>query len=105
MTKKEVLNNQVDEIMDSFDFRRVESVMKDLNWTWKESKIPPDEYEIRKEARNIMRVAIKSGESVSTGGFIARLISGEENGEKWARIDLAFAIEQTFGEGEVYDEE
>ncbi len=52
-----------------------------------------------------MRVAIKSGESVSTGGFIARLISGEENGEKWARIDLAFAIEQTFSEGEVYDEE
>ena len=105
MTKKEVLNNQVDEIMDSFDFHRVASVMEHLNWIWNGSKTPPDEYEIRKEARSIMRVAIKSGESVSTGGFIARLISGEENGEKWARIDLVFAIEQTFGEGEAYDEE
>jgi hypothetical protein len=105
MTKKEVLNNQVDEIMDSFDFRRVASVMEHLNWTWKDSKIPPDEYEIRKEARSIMRVAIQQGESVSTGGFIARLHCGEENGENWARIDLVFAIEQTFGEGEIYDEE
>jgi hypothetical protein len=105
MTKKEVLNNQVDEIMDSFDFRRVASVMEHLNWTWKDSKTPPDEYEIRKEARSIMRVAIKSGESVSTGGFIARLISGEENGEKWAKIDLAFAVEDSFNEGQNYDEE
>jgi hypothetical protein len=52
-----------------------------------------------------MRMAIKQGESVSTGGFIARLISGEENGEKWATIHLVFAIEQTFGEGESYDQE
>jgi hypothetical protein len=105
MTKKEVLNNQVDEIMDSFDFRQVASVMEHLNWTWKDSKIPPDEYEIRREARSLMRMAIQSGESVSTGGFIARLHCGEENGDKWARIDLAFAIEQTFSEGESYDEE
>lgn len=105
MTKKEVLNNQVDEIMDSFDFRQVESVMKHLNWTWKDSKTPPDEYQIRKEARNIMRAAIQSGDSVSTGGFIAGVHCGEENGEKWATIDLVFAIEQTFSEGEVYDQE
>lgn len=105
MTKKEVLNNQVDEIMDSFDFRQVESVMKHLNWTWKDSRTPPDEYDLRKEARSLMRMAIQQGESVSTGGFIVTLHSGEENGEKWARIDLAFAVDQTFSEGEVYDEE
>jgi len=105
MTKKEVLNNQVNEIMDSFNFRQVESVMQHLNWTWKDSKTPPDEYEIRREARSLMNVAIQSGESVSTGGFIVRLHSGEENGKKWARIDLAFAVEDTFNEGENYDEE
>ncbi len=105
MTKKEVLNNQVDEIMDSFDFRKVESVMQHLNWIWKDSKTTPDEYEIRQEARSLMRMAIKQDESVSTGGFIVNLISGEENVEKWARIDLAFAVDQTFNEGEVYDEE
>ncbi len=105
MTKKEVLMNQVDEIMDSFDFRQVESVMQHLNWTWKDSETPPDEYEIRKEARRLMNIAIQSGESVSTGGFIARLHCGEENGKKWARIDLAFAVEDSFNEGENYDEE
>jgi len=105
MTKKEVLNNQVDEIMDSFDFRKVESVMQHLNWMWKDSETTPDEYEIRQEARSLMRMAIKQGESVSTGGFIVTLLSGEEKGEKWARIDLAFAVDQTFNEGEVYDEE
>jgi hypothetical protein len=105
MTKKEVLMNQVDEIMDSFDFRQVESVMHHLNWTWNDSKTPPDEYEIRREARRIMNIAIQSGESVSTGGFIARLHCGEENGKKWARIDLAFAVEDSFNEGESYDEE
>ncbi len=52
-----------------------------------------------------MSVSIQSGESVSTGGFIVRLHSGEENGKKWARIDLAFAVEDTFNEGENYDEE
>jgi hypothetical protein len=105
MTKKEVLNNQVDEIMDSFDFRKVESVMQHLNWKWKDSNTPPDEYEIRQNARSLMRMAINQGESVSTRGFIVTLLSGEENGEKWARIDLAFAVDQTFNEGEVYDEE
>jgi hypothetical protein len=105
MTKKQVLMNQVDEIMDSFDFRQVESVMRHLNWTWQDSKTPPEEYEIRKEARKIMNMAIQSGHSVNTGGFIARLHCGEENGEKWARIDLIFAIEETYNEGEEYDEE
>jgi hypothetical protein len=105
MTKKEVLNSQVDEIMDSFDFRKVESVMQHLNWIWKDSKNPPDEYEIRREARSLMRLAIKQDESVSTGGFIITLLSGEENGEKWTRIDLAFAVDQTFSDGEAYDKE
>jgi hypothetical protein len=105
MTKKEVLNNQVDEIMDSFDFCKVASVMKHLNWTWNDSKTPPDEYEIRKNAREIMRKSIKSGEEVCTGGWQVRIDSGEEHGKKWVRIDLAFAVEYTIHHGEDYDEE
>lgn len=105
MTKKEVLNNQVEEIMDSFDFRKVESVMNHLNWTWNKSNNPPDEYEIRREARSLMRKAIQQGQSVSTGGFIVKLISGEENGDKWTRIDLTFAVDQSLNDGEVYDQE
>lgn len=105
MTKKEVLNNQVDEIMDSFDFRKVASVMKHLNWRWHDSNIPPDEYEIRKNARELMKEAIKSGEGICTGGWQIEIYSGEKGGEKWARIDLTFAVEESFNEGENYDEE
>lgn len=103
MTKKEVLNNQVDEIMDSFDFRKVASVMKHLNWTWHDSKTPPDEYEIRSKARKLMRQAIEQDESTLSGGFAVAIRSGEENGKKWTAIDLAFEIESTFNDGEDYD--
>ncbi len=105
MTKKEVLNNQVDEIMDSFDFRKVADVMQHLNWTWHDSKTPPDECEIRKNAREIMKMAIKTGEEISTGGWKVRIMSGEDHGGKWAKIDLAFAVEDSFNEGQNYDEE
>lgn len=105
MTKKEVLNNQVDEIMDSFDFRKVADVMKYLNWTWHESKTAPDEYEIRKNARELMRQAVETGEGICTGGWQIRIGSGEEHGKKWARIDLAFAVEDTINDGDYYDEE
>jgi hypothetical protein len=105
MTKKEVLNNQVDEIMDSFDFRKVADVMQHLNWTWHDSKTPPDEYEIRKNARELMKESIKIGEGICTGGWQIRINSGEERGKKWARIHLAFSIEETFHDGEDYDEE
>lgn len=105
MTKKQVLLNQVDEIMDSFDFRKVASVMKHLNWTWEDSKIPPDEYEIRKNARQLMKEAIESNCGMSTGGWQIRINSVEINGKNFARIDLAFSIEETFHDGEEYDEE
>ena len=105
MTKKEVLNNQVDEIMDSFDFRKVESVMKYLNWTWKDNKTSPDENEIRRTARKLMRYAVEQNESTSTGGFIVKLLSGIEDGKNWVKIDLAFAIDETMHDGEYYDKE
>ena len=62
-------------------------------------------YDVRKNAREIMKMAIKAGEEMSTGGWQVRIMSGQDHGGKWARIDLAFAIEQTFNEGEEYDEE
>jgi RNA polymerase-interacting CarD/CdnL/TRCF family regulator len=105
MTKKQILLNQVDEIMDSFDFSKVASVMKHLNWTWHNRETPPDEYEIRKNARELMKQSIKTDQGMSTGGWEITLVSGEEDGKKWARIDLAFAIEQTFNDGVDYDEE
>lgn len=103
MTKKEVLNNQADEIMDSFDFKKVQEVMEHLDWTWQDDKTPPDESEIRRNARKLLRLAIEQDESMFTGGFAVAIRSGEESGKKWAAIDLAFEIESTFNDGEDYD--
>ena len=47
MTKEQALQEQMDEIMDSFEFDKVLSVMQHLNWEWKDAGVP-DEYEIRK---------------------------------------------------------
>ena len=95
MTKQEAIQEQIDEVMDSFDFASVEKIMAALDWKWatgegNKNEIP-DEYEIRRSARNRMRDAATAGYS-SSGGFSARLIEGVENGKAWLLMDLQFGI-------------
>jgi hypothetical protein len=95
MNRDEAIQEQIDEVMDSFDFESVEKIMQALNWQWATSegmkKEIPDQYEIRKSARRRMQCAAKAGYS-SSGGFSARLIEGEEDGHKWLLMDLQFGI-------------
>ena len=81
------IQNDIDDILDWFDFERVAKVMECLNWEWGrsvgkegdfEDALPyiPNVPELRKEARRLLRStveqALKSGEetyTVSTGGF------------------------------------
>jgi hypothetical protein len=95
MTREDAIQEQIDEVMDSFDFESVEKIMHSLNWEWSTgegmNKEIPDQYEIRKSARERMRAAAKVGYS-SSGGFSARLIEGEEGGQKWLLMDLQFGI-------------
>ena len=69
--------NWLDEFMDHFDFTRVARAMKSLQWFWVRNgqKKIPEEYEIRAEARRILRMAIDEKSIVSTGGFVAELCS------------------------------
>lgn len=68
---------QIDEIMDNFDFNRVARVMDFLGWKWymKEYRVP-EESEIRKEARKYLSKTYDYGEgqgrkySTVTGGFV-----------------------------------
>ena len=95
MTKQEAIQEQIDEVMDTFDFARVEKIMAALDWKWATSEGNkneiPDEYEIRRSARKRMRDAAKVGYS-SSGGFSARLIEGVEGGQAWLLMDLQFGI-------------
>ena len=102
MTRKEVLENQMDEIMDSFDFRKVSKMMEAADWIWAttEGRVP-DEYELRKEARRLMRYAIK-GEDCATGGFRAWVTDGNDDNGPWTRLNLTFG-EDIMLDGETHD--
>ena len=68
--KKNVVSRQeqIDDIMDSFDFDAVSKCMVLLEWGWasSEGKVP-NIFEIKKEARRLLR-RVDVG-SINTGGF------------------------------------
>jgi len=75
-----VYQDQIDEIMDWLDFKRVESVMKELNWRWASTKEdrPPIEPEIRAEARRLLRDLVdRKVTALGTGGFYASNDAGK----------------------------
>ena len=89
MTPKQ--QDALDNIMDSFDFDQVHKVMVFLNWKWANRNgglEVPEKYELRSEARRLLKMAIEEKTIVSTGGFIAEYREGEEGG--W--MDLKFVI-------------
>lgn len=85
---------QIDEIMDYFDFRRVHETMKALNWTWADTAPDvPEEYQLRQVARQLLRRVSerKFPGLVATGGFVAKREAG--------RLSLEFVVsEWTAGE-------
>lgn len=99
MTKQQALQDQMDEIMDSFEFDKIHSVMRHLDWEWKDAGVP-DEYEIRQSARRTMRSAIECNGTSSTGGFTAIVDDNPEGG--WVRLDLHFGF-STIHDGVEYE--
>lgn len=66
------MQEKIDSIMDNFDFAKVAEVMQHMNWTWGhgESTRIPDESELRKHARGLLKDAV--GEDMAfirSGGF------------------------------------
>ena len=90
MTQKQ--QDALDNIMDNFDFDQVHKVMVFLNWKWANSNGSlgvPEKYELRGEARRLLKMAIEEKTTVSTGGFLAEYI--EEDGG-W--MDLKFVVSE-----------
>lgn len=70
------VHEQIMEVMDGFDFRKIHESMTKLNWTWACSdggRIPTIE-ELKFTAYSLMfKVMTTSGMTrISTGGFVAR---------------------------------
>jgi hypothetical protein len=115
MTKEELIQKQIEDIMDEFNFAEVQKVMESLNWTWSETGCVPEEYDLRKGARKLLKEAAKmiddklnlSGGSTSTGGFLATSRAGydhyDKSYNKWLRLDLHFCVDSVTLDGESFD--
>lgn len=103
MTRQEAIQEQIDEIMDTFDFEDVHAWMVHSNWEWGnldgKSRVP-EIYEIRQAARERLKEAARDGYSC-TGGFAARLDEGEDDSGPWLTLNLSFGL-QTFQDGTNY---
>ena len=111
MTKEQLIQKQIEDIMDEFNFGEVQRVMESLDWTWSGTGCVPEEYDLRKGARQLLKQAAEmiddrcnvSGGSTATGGFLATSKAGCDNGDKWLRLDLHFCVDSVTLDGESFD--
>lgn len=67
-------NEYIEEIMDFFDFSRVQKTMEALKWTWANTDEEfPQEYELRKQARGLLYNLVLNPHLYTSacGGFVA----------------------------------
>ena len=89
--------DDINEILDFFDFERVKKVMDHLNWEWAGSDGVPEIYELRQHARKLMNTAvtecIKSKQEdyfTECGGF--RVECNKYNDDPKIYIRLSFNV-------------
>lgn len=100
-----IVKQQIDDVMDTFDFKRVHDVMKLLNWKWVSAESGlgvPSEYELRKKARMLMERSANERSGIGTGGFYAEYKEGIEDDKTWLSMNLSFRLCQSLNDGEFY---
>lgn len=97
ITRQQAIDEQINEIMDEFDFAKVAKYMKQSNWKWAfgESSmhsLTPSEIELRNYAKAIMeKVAKESIVSYGSRGFLVKF--SENKDDHWVNIKLMFILE------------
>lgn len=82
---------QMENILNNFDFEQARRVMFALNWTWRTDSVPPSIYRMIKTSRQLLReVAFKGSLLASSGGFVAENIDGI--------LTLSFVVESWRGD-------
>lgn len=92
------IQNDIDTIMDCFNFEKCHEVMTFLNWKWHDTNGVPEVYELRRHARRMIRDAVentvRTGESQwfsECGGFYVQVFNKTEDDPK-IRISLRFTL-------------
>lgn len=105
MTRDEAIQEQIDEIMDSIDFRKIHEYMVSQNWEWTSTQGIPEEYDLRKHVRyELRRLANSPSSSFNGGGFYLTKREGVEEGKPWICLNCMFLIIQSLQDGTSYDE-
>jgi hypothetical protein len=107
MNRQEAIQQQIDDIMDSFDFQLVMEVMK--VYKSMERGYPKDwfldgepvESIIRADARECMKAAIKDGYA-GHSYFEARFTEGKDDDGPWVRMSFNFG-EHNYNDGISYE--
>lgn len=89
------IQDDIDEILDFFDFERVYLAMKALDWKWPAIGRVPLVGHLRAKARELLnRVAYEYGDScsVGTGGFIAEM--NRYPGDEKTYLRLYFSVSE-----------
>ena len=80
MSKEELIDKMVTEVLESFDFDRVHRVMRYLDWKWVDGDgtlFFPNHYQLAKKAERLLRDVVQhyecDGYVCSSGGFIAQI--------------------------------
>jgi len=107
------VNQMIDDIMDNFDFIKVQTVMEALNWQWAGKGVPSIK-QLKETAVYLLKGAaeLRLGDYLesyweqgiinSTGGFQATAYC-DENKTKITMLDLRFVLEEQ--DSEIKEEE
>lgn len=107
MNRQEAIQEQIDHIMDTFDFKACILMLKALiedGHGYPESWVEDGEiieYEMRATARRCMKYAATDGQS-GVSYFTSYLKEGEDHEGPWVKIDLYFG-ERNYGDGTSYE--
>lgn len=107
MNRQEAITQQIDEIMDSFDFQCVMKVMevyKSMDRGYPSDWFMDGEFfepAMRAAARECMKAAVKEGYA-GHSYFEARFTEGEDDEGPWVRISFSFG-DRSYNDGVSYE--
>ena len=114
-TLDQVIQGQIDEIMDTFDFERCSEALKVVEHCWLNKRNAEDRvYELKKSARERIRNAVEIAkrlddslaDAFSSSGCLKAECTICREGDKapWVRINLTCYVEGSLMDGEEFTE-
>lgn len=98
MTKEQLKEQMIDDVLSEFNFGKVHRVMKELDWKWydEDDAHVPSIYMLIKQAKQLLSEAFDKESEISTCGLIASYTNEV--------LTLVFALEEKNAYKEDYEE-